>query len=188
MSKQLFNLVLIGALLALSLSQVFAQGARVVLMLHNQQKISGRLLAVRDSALVISTKKSNDRQIDRVIVIPQQDIRRVIIKGKSASGVGVGLGLALGVGIGIAVGGAAGDDPACGERYLTPCVRLDSGAKQLLGGFLGGAAGMALGSLVEFAASRRDRIIYPRNDHDFSALKPFAQFPEQEPDYLNVIQ
>ncbi len=192
MSKKLFTVAFIAALLALSLSQAFAQGARVVLFLNNQKKIAGRLLSVRDSALVISTKEAQGKKFDAraagIIVVKNQDLQRVIVKGKSGKGVGVGLGLVIGVGAGLVIGSSAGDDPPCDKGYLNPCLGFTSGAKAMLGGVLGGVAGMVLGGLAEFAASEEDRTIYSRRNHDFSALKPFAQFPEQEPEYLTAVK
>ena len=38
------------------------------------------------------------------------------------------------------------------------------------------------------AASKTDKAIDPAMNHDFSALKPYAQFPVKEPEYLSAIK
>lgn len=186
MSKQLLTLAFIAAVLALSLSQVFAQGARVVLMLRHQQKISGRLLAVRDSALVISTNETQERKFDArapgLLVVKNQNIRRVIVKGESKVLKGVAKGFVIGAGIGTLIGFAASDRQ---ESDSWQVVTAEAQAATL--GIWGGVAGSIVGVLAS-AASNKDKAIYPAINHDFSALKPFAQFPEQEPEELSAIK
>jgi hypothetical protein len=57
------------------------------------------------------------------------------------------------------------------------------GARIVLGG-----AGLIVGTIAGAAASKADKAINPLMNHDFSALKPLAQFPEQEPEYLSAVK
>jgi hypothetical protein len=162
------------------------KGAHIVLLLHNQQKIAGRLLSVRDSALVVSTNKEQDNysetQTAGILVIKNQDIQRVIIKGKSRVLKGMGLGLQMGAKSGF----EAGKDSPCSEASpLTPC---GAALKPVIGGIVLGGAGMIMGGIVGAAVSKADKAIDPTMNHDFWTLKPLAQFPEKEPEYLSAIK
>jgi hypothetical protein len=55
-----------------------------------------------------------------------------------------------------------------------------------MGGILGGVVGSFVGAVAGAAASKSDNAIDPAMNHDFSALKPLAQFPEKEPPYLSA--
>jgi hypothetical protein len=160
-------------------------GARIVLLLHNQQEIAGRLLSVRDSSLVISTNEEQDHHIDAqiadILVVENKYIQRVIIKGKSRVLKGMGLGLQSGAGIGFA---SDDDSPDSRSWQLTP----EEKAKAVVAKILFGGAGMIIGGIVGAAASKADKAIDPAMNHDFSALKPLAQFPEKEPEYLSAVK
>jgi hypothetical protein len=163
------------------------KGARIVLLLHNQQKIAGHLLSVRDSALVISTNEKQDNYSEThtagILVVKNLDIQRVIIKGKSKILKGMKLGLQMG-----AKGGfEANNDSPCSEASpLTPC--WGAALKPVIGGIVFGGAGMIMGGIVGAAVSKADKVIDPAMNQDFSALKPLAQFPEEEPEYLSAIK
>jgi hypothetical protein len=190
MSNKFSSLAVVAALLALPMSQLFAQGARIVLGLQNQGVIAGRLLSVRDSALVISTNEAHGNHIDAksadLIVVKNQDIRRVFIKGKSRVLLGAGLGFVIGAVTGAMIGHAKGDDPPNnpGEWRLA----LTADTKAVIGGILGGFAGSIVGGIVGDAASKVDIAIYQPMNHDLSALKPLARFPKKEPEYLSAVK
>jgi hypothetical protein len=162
-------------------------GARIVLVLHNQQKIAGRLLSVRDSALVVSTNKEQDNcseaQTADILVVKNQDIQHVIIKGKSRILKGMGLGLQMGAKSGF----EAGKDSPCSEASpLTPC--WGAALQPVIGGIVLGGTGMIMGGIVGAAVSKADKVIDPAMNNDFWALKPLAQFPEKEPEYLRAVK
>jgi hypothetical protein len=199
MSNKLFSLAVVAALLALPMSQLFAQGTRIVLGLRNQEVITCRLLSVRDSALVVSTNEARGNHIDaksvRIIVVKNQDIRYVLIKGKSRALLGMGIGLLIGAGTGAMIGHAEGDDEPCyesteGWSFFPNCwgLQLTAEGKAVIGGILGGITGSLVGTIVGGAASKEDNIIYPHMHHDLSALKSLAKFPEKEPDYLSAVK
>lgn len=93
------------------------KGAKIILLLHNQPEIAGRLLSVRDSALVISIDKLRENDVrdksQAAIVIMNQDIRIAIVKGESRVLKSAGLGFLIGAGIGVALGFITGDDRPC---------------------------------------------------------------------------
>ena len=205
MSNKFSSLAVVAAFLALPMSQLFAQGgvrmgARIVLLLHNQPEIAGRLLSVRDSALVISTNKAPAHHINAqtagISVVKNQNIRRVIIKGESRVLEGMVLGLLIGAGTGVMIGVAAGDDEPCPNHSsggpLEPgsgwCLSFTAGEKALAAGIVLGAVGLGVGAKVGDATSKADKTIYPPMSQDFSALKSLAQFPQEEPEYLSLIK
>ncbi len=171
-------------------------GARIVLLLRNQRKIAGRLLSVRDHALVISTNEAQanhlDAQIADLLVVEILDLLSVSFKEDAKVQKGAAIGFLIGAGTGAIIGFAAGDDPPCNESGspLAPssCWRLTAGGKAVLGGIVGGVAGLLVGSLAGAAASSADKAGASQVNHDFSALKPFAQFPKEEPGYLNAVK
>ncbi len=133
-------------------------GVRIVLLLHNQQEIAGRVLSVRDGALVISTNEAQGNHIStqtaRIIVVKNQDIRRVSIEDDSSVRKGAVLGFLIGAGTGAIIGLAAGDDTPCSESGpLAPCFGLTAEAKAVIFGLLGGGAGLLVGGIVGAAAS-----------------------------------
>jgi len=198
MSNKFFSQAVVAVFLALPMSQLFAQGTRVVLWLQNQGEIAGRLLSVRDSALVISTNAAPGNHIGAqtagIIVVKNQDIQRVFIKGKSRVLISSGLGFLIGAGTGAIIGFAQGDDPPCNDNYGPvglaglSCWSFTAKGKAVLGGILGGCAGTIVGGIAGGAASKEDKAIYPSMNHDFSALKPLAQFPKKEPAYLSAVK
>ncbi len=164
MSNKFFSLAVAAAVLALPMRQLFAQGdarigARTVLLLHNQQEMGGRLLFVGDSALVIS---KNDAQVDyidaqtaSISMAKNQDFQDASIEDNSSVRKGMLLGFLIGAGTGAIIGLAQGDDPSCSETGpLAPCFRLTAEAKGVIGGILGGGAGLIVGGIVGAATSK----------------------------------
>jgi hypothetical protein len=134
------------------------KGARIVLLLHNQQEIAGRLLSVRDGALVISTNEAQGNHIGAqtagIIVVKKQDIRRMSIEDDLSVRKGAIIGFLIGAGTGAIVGFAAGDDTPCSESGpLAPCFSLTAEAKAVILGLLGGGAGLLVGAFVGAVAS-----------------------------------
>ncbi|MGH7492764.1 MAG: hypothetical protein ACREOO_10255 [bacterium] len=165
------------------------QGAQVVLKLRHQQELAGRLLSVRDHALVISQNEvRNDRdegQLAGIVVVRNQDIRYVIIKGESKVLKGTAIGFLVGAGLGVTLGLLTGDDQPC--DYGSACPSMSAETKAVLGGVVLGVAGLIVGRNEGAAASKADEVSYPQASHDFSALRLMAQFPNKEPEYLSAI-
>ncbi len=47
---------------------------------------------------------------------------------------------------------------------------------------------MIVGGIAGVAASKDDSALSPGMNHDFSALKPLAQFPKEEPEDLSALK
>lgn len=128
------------------------RGAKIILPLHSQPEISGRLLSVRDSALVISIDKLRENDVREkspaAIVIMNQDIRIAIVKGESKVLKSAGLGFLIGAGIGVALGFITGDDRPCerssseGYSFISTCISMSAETKAALAGTVFGAVGL----------------------------------------------
>lgn len=174
------------------------RGAKIILLLHNQPEISGRLLSVRDSALVISIDKLRENDVREkspaAIVIMNQDIRIAIVKGESKVLKSAGLGFLIGAGIGVALGFITGDDRPCerssseGYSFISTCISMSAETKAVLAGTVFGAVGLTAGLVSGRKASTSDEAFYPSKSPDFSVLKQFARFPKKEPEYLSVVK
>jgi hypothetical protein len=163
-----------------------ARGADVILLLKTGQEISGELVSVRDSSLVISTiedANENDllTQTAGIIAVRNEEILHVVIKGKSNVLKGMILGTLAGVGFHAVLGLAIGANPL--KAYFTDA---DPVAREA--GMTYGAVGLLLGTVVGAASSSRDRLVEPLPDQDFSSLRPIARFPEEEPEFLKKIK
>lgn len=183
-TKQAF--MVIGILAVPLTGTLFGQGKEVRVLLNNGQEIEGELLSVRDSSLVVSTLEDFDpddqvAQTRGIITLGNQEILRVVLKGESKILKGMGLGTLIGGGFGAALGFASGDDPP-GWFSLT------AGEKSVAGGIVFGAVGFIIGTVAGLASSSRDKIVEPLPDQDFSSLRPFAKFPEKEPEFLKQIR
>jgi hypothetical protein len=163
MSNKLFSLAVAAALLALPMSQLFAQGddgmdAPTVLLLDNQQEIAGRLLSTRDPVLLIPTDEAHenhcDVQTESVTMAKALDIQRVSSKDDSNVRKGALLGFLIGAGTGAIIGLAAGDDPGCSSDGMYFCFSFTAEQKAAIGGLLGGGAGLIVGSIVGAITSK----------------------------------
>ncbi len=176
----------IGLLLTYPMDCILAQGADVVLLVKSGEEISGELLSVRDSSLIISTLEDADikelsTQRAGILAVRNEEVFHVVIKGKSNILKGMGLGTLIGGGFGGFLGLASGDDPP-GWFSMT------AGEKAAVGAIAFGAVGFLVGTIAGVASSSGDEIVEPLLNQDFSSLKPVAKFSEKEPEFLKKIR
>ncbi len=181
MIKKIFLTILVGLTVLAVSNRLYAKGARVILALKNARQVTGELLSVRDSSLVISTLKDSDEkdwttQTGGIVAVDDQEIQKVIIKGNSNIEKGMALGFLIGAGAGALIGSVSGGG------WVPP------GTMAVAGGIVFGGAGFVIGSIVGVASSTGDKEIEPLPNHDFPSLKPFARFPAEEPEYLKKIK
>ena len=169
-----------------------ANAADVVLFLRNGQKLKGELLSVRDSSIVLSKPfrgLKNDSTIClSAFSVRSQEIEKVIIVGKSRVLSGMGYGALVGAGAGIVIGIADGDDPPCPPDAWVCFPRYSAGAKAFIAGFGLGVLGTGIGAIVGAVSSTADKEIEPRENYDFSALKPRARYSAFEPEFLRKMK
>ena len=139
--KALKQLGMTAAALVILFSQSAAgerQGATVTIVKKDGAQVTGELLAVKRSALVIMPEGSASLIEESAAL---QDISSVIVIRKSKTTKGLVLGLLIGGAAGAAVGGAAGSDPP-GWFSMT------AAQKATALGILCGLAGMAVGGIA----------------------------------------
>jgi multisubunit Na+/H+ antiporter MnhB subunit len=164
-----------------------SEGAKVVLQLPRQLELSGELLSVRDSVLVISTLEDASaedlsNQTAAIIVVRNQYILHAVVKGESKAGKGALIGFAVGGGTGALMGLASGDDP---QNTL---FSMTAGQKAVLAGSVLGGLGALIGGIAGWIASPSDVYVEPHSDGDLQILKQFARFPDKEPEFLQLIK
>lgn len=162
---------------------------------HDWNAPNSSKLAASDAASSNAAQGNHiNAQTTSITGVANQDVRRVRLKNDSGIRKGEVLGFLIGAGTGAIIGFALGDDPECSESGgpLVPCLRFTAEAKAAILGILGGVAGAIVGGIVEEVAdivtAKSDKAIHPAMNHDFSALTPLAQFPEQELERLTVIK
>lgn len=162
-----------------------SEGAKVVLFLSDGQEVTGELLSVMDSALVISTVEGADgeslqTQSWSLLVVRNQEILYVVVKGESKVLKGMGIGFLAGATLGASIGLASGDDPK--NQFFS----FTAGEKAEMGGIAFGGIGWLVGTIAGIASSTRDKVVEPLENIGFSSLKPLARNQGTVPDSLRA--
>ena len=171
----------------LGIHTVLASGKEAILLRRGGMSVIGELLALRDSALVINVQRDaseSDLQSQHglIKVIRYSLISKITIEGHSNTLIGAAGGLAIGVLSGVAIGiGSTNPQNNIQTFGLTGISDAVGGAA--IGGLVGLAGGLIIGS----AASSRGVELDFSKKWDPTVLKPYARFPDQEPEYLRAI-
>ena len=156
-------------------------GYRIELFLKDHNTISGNLLSVRDSALMIfceyqidgSDKKTFKYEIR---MIKNNDIVKLTISEKSKVLSYTLIGMLSGIVLGSIIGFADGDDK---PGFMS----MKAESKALAGGFTLGIAGIVVGLVTGLLSSAGDKEITPLVNQNFNFLKQYAKY-KTEPKYL----
>ncbi|MFC2119757.1 hypothetical protein ACFLQ4_01665 [Bacteroidota bacterium] len=157
-------------------------GVNVVLLVKSGKEISGELLSVRESALIICTEHSATEQELASLKFPintiqNDEIKELTIEGSNYILLGLGIGVVACTGIGLLLGLAS--DPS-NNAIISPELAL---------GFLGFLVGLVAGPTVGYFLSTDDIILQEiPPGYDFSFLKPLSRYPDEEPEYLKAIE
>jgi len=158
------------------------EGAEITISKKNGTEINGELLTVRDTSIVICSYIGLS-ETDLAIInhsiynIRKNEIKEVTFAGSNYIWTGLGIGMAGGVAIG-ALGGSASET---GSSY--------KGVPTIGFGIIGALAGAIIGSIVGYLLSTQEFILQEiPSGYDMSFLKPFARYPDEEPEYLRVIE
>lgn len=173
------NFMILWVLITFFPFTVFSQGAIIKVLLKDGTTITGELLSVRENSLVVYTKTYNDSisaHLSDVSIIKNEEVLSVIQKGKSKISKGIGYGLLIGAGTGALIGFASGDD---GGGF----VSFSAGEKAVFGGVLLGSAGLIIGIIWGSISSTRDISVIPLPDNDYSILKIYSRYPQNEPEF-----
>jgi hypothetical protein len=154
-------------------------GIEVVAQLNNGNEISGNLLSIRGTSLLVYSPEwgmdDDVLNIDYISNVKQNEIQKLTIVGKSNVLKGMGIGLLVGIGVGALVGVAA-----------------NSGGTGLAKGLAAGAAGLGVGvvcflvgTIVGITSSTPDEVIEPFSGYDIKGLSIYSRYPVEEPEELN---
>ena len=158
------------------------EGAEVTLSLQNGKKISGELLSVRDSTMIICTQYSATEWELASFTYPitifwNDEIKEFTIEGGWYVWSGLGIGMLAGTLTGVLVGLAIEE----GRHAMI--------SAELYLGVIGFIAGTIIGPIVGYLLSTDDVILQEiPPGYDMSFLKPLARYPDEEPEYLRAIK
>lgn len=173
-------------------AQVENQGALVTLRLGDRLEVTGELLSVRDTALVISKPVKKNGVFEELKVVKMRGIREVIIEGKSKTRKFMAWGFIIGTTVAVTAAIAEGDDPPCPESGILgnaiSCSRSSVVEKAAYGVILLGPAGGLAGMLVGSVLPEGDKTVNPSVTEELMFLKSVARFPEREPESLMTIK
>lgn len=162
-------------------------GIEVKVHCGRSSTISGELLAVRDSALVICKTLGLDDQAlasqpDKIAIIPRQTIWKVRTKFETYEGSGALIGGVSGCVLGYAAGCTSVSEPGC-EASPGAHERANTERRQntIIGVLVGTLAGTCLGAFIGSTIESEGVVFY---DPNLSSLKPLARFAAEEPAFL----
>jgi len=160
-------------------------GVEVSLLLNNGSKQNGELLSVRDSTISLCTEYSaTEEELAKltypILLFPNNEIQQLTIEGSNWVWVGIAAGAVVGtlaaLGIGLAIHHGEGTSQEKGEEGQTAVALAIS---------LGIAAGWGIG----YALSTEEYVLQDvPADYNWSILKPLSRYPNEEPEYLRVIE
>jgi len=159
-------------------------GAEVILSVKNGEKISGELLSVRESSLIIC-KEHYATEVELanlkypINTVKNDEIKELTIEGSNYIWLGLGIGIAAGFGLGVLVGISSFESGSFQQEAYTTYA----------GGGIGLLAGAVVGLIVGYFNSTEEVILQEvPPDYNWSILKTLARYPDEEPEYLQAIE
>lgn len=156
-------------------------GAEVTISFKNGTAINGELLSVQDTIMILCINHSaTEEELSNftypVIPVRNDEIRKLAIKGSNCIWIGSAIGSVTFTGVGIWIG----------HEYERG---LDAEGAKVGFGIIGFLTGAIIGGIAGYLLSTDDIILQdipPR--YDFSFLKSFTRYRDEEPEYLRVIK
>jgi hypothetical protein len=157
----------------------------IKISLKNNKMISGGLLFVRDSGLIVYSRSFQNKSTISTLykgirMISNTEIYNIIISGRSKVATCMAFGTAGGFALGFVIGLASGDDPP-------GFMAWKASQKAMAAGAMLGAIGLAGGLLVGLATSTGDKEFEPLQSQKMVFLETFARY-RNEPEFLNQIK
>ena len=176
--------LIILVLPALVITPARAGGRVIDILMRDSAIVTGELLALRDTALIITpilnaSEALLEEQPGSTSVVPFRNIARVTSEGKSHVLLGFGLGLVAGIGISAVIAGNAVDHSSWDAEISTTGDAI--GAV-----IISGLAGATGGALVGLAASSPDLDLTGNQPDQLKKLRKSARYDKAEPPYLQT--
>ncbi|MFZ4620296.1 MAG: hypothetical protein ACOYNS_07045 [Bacteroidota bacterium] len=161
---------------------LYSQGSSVSINLTNDSIVSGELLSVRSNGLIISTieglsESELSNHQSSIIVVQNERIISLTVKGTSRILVGSGLGLVIGASGGMILGLMSGDDP---PGFMSATAEEKGGMLAVVCGGLG----IIFGTIDGIVNSTPERTIEPLPGSGFLSIRKNARYPYTEPDFI----
>ena len=158
-------------------------GVEIEVSIKDGEEISGELLSVRDSTIIICTEYSAAEEDLASLQYPINTVRTDEIVELKIEGnttpvlIGAGIGLAVGIGL-VVLAGPYNPKPSDTEEASKTC-----------GGILLGLGAFSLGGLIGALVSTEDVILTEiPPGYQFVPLKTLARYPDEEPEYLKALE
>ncbi|MFC2103282.1 hypothetical protein ACFLSS_02520 [Bacteroidota bacterium] len=160
-------------------------GAEVFIIMKNGAELTGELLSVRDSSILLCKEYEADEEdladlVYPVYSIENHDIKLIELKGENK----IILGLVLGAGLGAGTGAGISSSGVSKKRYR----KLGAAAS---GCCVGGLIGALIGVIIGGISSTDDEVVYEYanpGEYDFTQLNIYSRYGGKEPDYLKEIK
>ncbi len=168
------------------------RGAEIAVALSDSQTIRGRLLAVRDSEIVVAPDirqhiKGGTLLKEGIIAVKNNNIQKVYVEGHSRILLGAGIGFAAGLVMGAVA--ASGNEPKpTGSRAGDALYDAFEPLSKTFYALEGALVGAGVGALLGGAASSSDKDIPLLTHRDRLALKLLARYPLNEPEELRDLK
>jgi len=161
----------------------YQKGAEVSAYMNDGREISGELLSVKESSILILKPDCDENlnNLDCVIHRKASEIDKLIIKGNSNVGWGIGLGLLASLVAAAFIYSSNYDSNswlagvAAYNKSKTPVILSSIGL-------------ITLGTTVGILTSTPDKTIEPFSENDIVGLSSYSRFPEREPDRLKKVE
>jgi hypothetical protein len=163
-----------------------ADGRKIAITLRNGQELRGELLSAREKSLVITIGNNiSDQELmdhpELVAAVPQQDIQKVTVQGKSHVLGGMCIGLLLGTVGGGIIGNSQGyDNEPIAEIIVKPMVVAGSALTF-------GLLGLLVGTLIGAGSSRGHEEIDTESLQDLFYFSQYARYQNDEPEFLKTV-
>ncbi len=169
----------------------------VEITISHQGTVSGEILAVRDSSVVMATRcgLSESELLEnpnQIVVISNARIVMVRVPGTSHVVMGMGVGLVLGSVTGCLIGYSKEVNVQPKKNDIFGCQaeseeETEKEGNAANGALIGALAGTAVGAAVGASIGEREKVyIAPEGPRDFGMLKSLARY-NVEPEFLRVI-
>jgi hypothetical protein len=165
-------------------SNAVASGRKVSITLKDSSSITGELLAVRDSNLIINrelwvSEQKLQSNHDSLTIVPFTSAVRIHVAGHRNSWVGAGVGLAAGMGVGAFMGYHVSTSNSNWSS--------DRGFNAVVGSLMGILPGFFSGMIVGAFVETDERDIDPRDKVEMGLLSKHARYQEGEPEFIKSI-
>jgi hypothetical protein len=179
-------------LLLLCQTALSGSGRVVNILLKSDTSFVAELLAVRDTALIVSTAPSASEEdlwhnLASIRLISRRSIRSVYAEGASHTWMGVGIGVLGGGVAGALIGSATSptDESTIAGAIVQPIAKTyNMGMGSVIGGLAGGLAGLIIGS----ASSTPEISVVPEQPPYLQSLSKYARYQDGEPGFLKTLK